>query len=585
MKEFIGETGGRFLYIDDINLLQELSTSMLSIYNEFGNFIFSGCTPSANKISSGYIMLGGKLRKFNETPITKYPVYICEQNKTETVDYKNEQSKVGRIDYGCNVLYEKPTGIDDITKKDKVFLEITSADSRYLPNIKNVVIAKYAVLSSPSSNKQNIDGNTTFSGDTGFKRNVSIEGDLISGGLSSKRFLVQTSLDRWTMYLSSGQSRQTVLTAYQDNKIEFSSGSKTIVFDNGKITANSAVIGDIVIQEGSINTKTNSLKINNNRGNLCKIELFDGVSQIPVLVVDGNEDEIKTIKNLRTGSVLKIQDKNNIVSEDTFNSSVLFIDKDDVKIGEILAVKDSFKISTDQKEICISANKNNGSVKLNGTVFINDKEIKNMFVNQEDYDKLKETLVYSDGIKGLSDENYTKKEKDKLAKISTSTIKSNGDGYVTAKDAKTYTDSMVDKNKLLSDLVIEDNDAKKQICNTIGAAISSETQGKIKNTGWVNMLHHTGGDLYTLKVKQYGDVVHIAGTINTSQDNGGVYARLPNNIDPPKYTVNYSVMDVSGKQGNYGIRVGISGNSKELTRKEQSGFNNNTISIHLTYIV
>ena len=64
MKEYVAETGGRYTYSDDILNLQELTLSLSAIFDGCSDFIISGCETHGARISSGYVWLGGKVRRF-----------------------------------------------------------------------------------------------------------------------------------------------------------------------------------------------------------------------------------------------------------------------------------------------------------------------------------------------------------------------------------------------------------------------------------------------------------------------------------------------------------------------------------------
>lgn len=589
MKEFVGETGGRFLYIDDINLLQELSKSLLSIYSEFGNFIFDGCYPDGNKINDGYVIINGRVRELKGQVVDKFPCYIYEKNSYETVDYKNEQSKVGRINYGCAISTSEPLDIiDEVTNKEVGYIKINN-DHRFNPTFKNMVIGKYSILSSPSSNKQSINGEVKFNGNVDIIEGLRIHQMLTVGAESSKKFAVRTETDGWTIYLVDGTQRKPIVTSYSNGAVTlFDKTDGQITFKNGEIEILRANIGNVSITGDTILGKQGFIKINSNAGKYVDTEIYDGVNKLPVVSVSGKKEDVEFNKSVLSNKGIKIQDKDNLLSEANFKASVDFIDKDNVKVGGVYHDSGQIVVESEKKNIELKPNKQNGYVNVDGSLRVKGKDVSNMFVDKSDYNKFKETVVNLDGDKTLTDNNFTDEYKQKIDNIKISTIESgNEDGYITAKDAKSYTDRMLDKNKMLKDLVdIDKIETQKIVCSTIGAPHSSQTQGKLKDTGWLLMNHHTGGSIYTLHVKQYGSVVHIVGSINSNNHSSNkVFARLPNEIDPPKYKTTFSVNDMSGNQGNSGIEVGFDANSKELKEVRRSGYKNVTMDINITYII
>lgn len=587
MKEFVGETGGRFLYIDDINLLQKLSKSLLSIYNEFGNFIFDGCVPDGNKLSDGYVLINGRLREFNGKTIDKFPCYIYEKNKYETVDYKNEQSKVGRIDYGCDVSAIEPNDIiDEVTGKEVGYIKINN-DDRFNPTFKNIVIGKYAVLSSPSSNNQSINGDVKFNGNIDIVEGLRIFQMLTVGSETSKKFAVRAEAESWTIYMIDKNKRVPVITSYYNGSIIFFDKTNgEIVFKDGEIKTPKLNAGNISVYEDNIVGKQGFVKINSNAGKYIDTEIYDGLNKLPVVSISGKKDDVDILKPLKLKGSVTVKDYDNTNNEEFFNTSLKFVDKDDDTLGTISHNSDGMVIESKGKSINIATNSKNGYVNIDGVFKVNKKNIEDLFVDSGEFSRFTATVVKKDGNKTLTDNNFTDKYKNKIDEITTSLVSDNNDGYVTSKDVKSYTDRVLYKDNMLKDLNADSIDTQKIICSNIGAPHVSQVQGKLKDTGWLLMNHHTGGSIYTLNVKQYGSVVHIVGSINSNNHSSNkVFARLPNEIDPPKYKTTFSVNDMSGNQGNSGIEVGFDANSKELKEVRRSGYKNIVIDINITYIV
>lgn len=87
------------------------------------------------------------------------------------------------------------------------------------------------------------------------------------------------------------------------------------------------------------------------------------------------------------------------------------------------------------------------------------------------------------------------------------------------------------KDALLGDLSVADENAKKTICNKVGAAYAQDFQAKISDTGWI-ALSATG-----LYARQIGNTVSIQGDCNAIWGSNTTAFELPNQIMPPAYSV------------------------------------------------
>lgn len=163
MKEFVSQTGGRYTYIDDIMNLQELSLAFASIFDGCDNFIISGCKVSGNQISSGFVYLNGKIRHCAATTgLTKFPIYICENNSVESVSYANAETKVGRNVYGCSISNTIPATIDPLTKQAPQFITVQSDGSAL--TLKDAFFGKYALMIDSPRPSQTVNKDVTITG-------------------------------------------------------------------------------------------------------------------------------------------------------------------------------------------------------------------------------------------------------------------------------------------------------------------------------------------------------------------------------------------------------------------------------------
>lgn len=146
------------------------------------------------------------------------------------------------------------------------------------------------------------------------------------------------------------------------------------------------------------------------------------------------------------------------------------------------------------------------------------------------------------------------------------------------------------KDARLSDLSLPNADAKKQVCNTLGAAYAPDYQTKIADTGWLRMANSGNGtDTSRLFVRQIGNIVSIQGIINTARRDGsnvgGTVAVLPNGISAPKYGLRTTLCDWNDDtKYNRGASFVLSGGSRNI-RLFESGWYNVDTDINFTYMV
>lgn len=583
MKEYVGQTGGRFLYVDDIENLQDLAKSSEAIFKDFGNLIISGCKPIDGKITGGFVFLNDKIRSLSETKVTKYPAYIVESNSKESVAYQDEQVKVGAINYGCKVVFEKPTdSIDPITGKAVEFIEV-SEDNAKNKTLKNVFFGKYSLINSPSSGRQSVNGDFIFNGLATFNKDVDVKGWINIGS----GFHIESDSKGAILSTINGAIRKQRMFIGDDGSVVVYGDGGNVEFKNG--VASFREVKAPIIKTSSISSNTGILKINNNTGGKAtSLEIYSGDGTKAWLRAEASDDKMFVEKKVIGADIIA---KDFINSKDSVNylSRFLLTDSNGIITGSLESDSKVIKLKAVGKNIVIEP-KRDGKVDVVGEInaksmLINNKDIKDMFVSQSDYDTFVDKAVVSESGKGLSTNDFTDSLKEKLSQISTSDIDSGGDGYVVASDAQNTFEKYIRKDNFIDDLEIKDEDAQKAICNHLGVLHKTDAQGKIKQTKWIQMNHYSGGKLYTLWVKQFGSIVHISGTINTSEQANGIFARLPNEIDSPPHPVVYAVHDISSKQGNRGIEFRIDANAREIKQSREKEYGGNKVTINLTYIV
>lgn len=150
-------------------------------------------------------------------------------------------------------------------------------------------------------------------------------------------------------------------------------------------------------------------------------------------------------------------------------------------------------------------------------------------------------------------------------------------------------DTYLRKDSKLSDLLLANADAKKQVCNKLGAAYAPEYQPKLTDTGWRQMANSGNGtDTSRLFVRQIGNIVCIQGVINTARRDGGnmggTVAVLPNGISAPAFGVRTTLCDWNDDaKYNRGTTFLINGGSRSMQIFESGWYNVNT-NVNFTYM-
>jgi len=113
MKELTSETGGRYLFFEDISDLQDSALkSAAALFSGKGNFVISGCTVTDNVVEAGFVYLDGKVREVPRTEGVSFPTYIVAKNITEQgmyLDSANDQDTA--ITYGVEFSSSNTSGI------------------------------------------------------------------------------------------------------------------------------------------------------------------------------------------------------------------------------------------------------------------------------------------------------------------------------------------------------------------------------------------------------------------------------------------------------------------------------------------
>lgn len=158
-----------------------------------------------------------------------------------------------------------------------------------------------------------------------------------------------------------------------------------------------------------------------------------------------------------------------------------------------------------------------------------------------------------------------------------------------AAGSKDLADNYVRRDKKLSDLKLSDDDDRKLVCKTLGAAYAADYQPKLLDTGWIQMSNSgSGTDTSKLFVRQIGSIVCIQGRINTARrdgsNEGGIIAVIPNKVEPPKYGLRTTMAHWNDDHKyNRGSSFTIDAGSRYV-RIYERGMYNTEINIHFSYM-
>ena len=488
MKEYIAQTGGRYTYSDDIINLQELALSMTAIFSECTPFIISGCEIEGGSISSGYVWLGGKVRRFEGVQSVAFPYYIYESNNHETVVYANEVNKRGRSCYlsiGSNTI---PTTPDTVTGVAPTFLTIT-AD--YTPRLIDKFFGRYALLLNTTSQRQRVEKDVIFSGEVAVEKEIkSSEGVTVQDGKG--KFLKAKIKDNGDIslgvYLSELLKAEIVIN--ESGCFLFMKGNAELAridetgFTCHTLNANQIGVGKLHfihnhITNSTDNTDTGSVDINYTGyaygvTKFRDFRVYDGKRcSIPIIKIEG-KNRTATLNGtfiVDSTSPISILRNNSFAQTDIkLIAATHWQDKDSktiASIGFLSTVTHDFTIQNYLGNITIIPK---GSVNLAGDFKLKGVDIYSIFTTSTTYTSGLSGKV--DKIKGkqLSAEDFTADMKKKLENISGGNLEGGGEGYVTAADVANALKTKLAQTENLLDVM------DKAVART-NLAVYSKTEG------------------------------------------------------------------------------------------------------------
>lgn len=582
MKHFNAQTGGRYTYTDDIENLQALALAINSIFDGCDNFIISGCEVNGSSISEGYVYINGEIRRFGGATNQNWPSYIYEKNSQESVAYVSGSSKVGRTIYGADISRSVPSTVDTITNAVPQYIAITANGGK---RMKDAFFGKYAMILSPATGSQVINGQVDFNGITRVLSDFYALSHLnVTRGSNNFRFFWE---DNSFIAEANGVDTPYRFTVHPTRGVIFKIGdTETAVISSSAIKAiaveaQSGTLGSIKIIGNSIYNNSdvdNGVIAINMVGHDGSINQFrntiigDGKG-VALLSLNGSKKTATFDATIQANKTIILNDPLHSSTDQAYVSSITWTGNDDKNLGSF-----GFTSST-SKDInlinIVGAIKvvGNGYVDLGPEIRENGTSLTNKYLTQ---------LSFNDTIKNyiLSKDVYSKTDAD--GKFSTKSgglsqfISSTNTKEVLRKQIEAVSEADVKKfapqlNKYLSDMATDET-AKQTIRNNIGASAADDCQPKLKNTGWIRCSGQA-----SLYARQFGSIVCIQGKVVMKHNQ--LLFSLPTDIDGPGH-------DVVCHVDKYKFGAYILGGQRFCTSScDDSNNHDKTTSFSMTYMI
>lgn len=147
MKEYESKSGGRYVFNEDFQNLQELALSMTSLYDDADmNFVISGCvitkSGSTISVSEGFVWLDGKIRRVSSasgTDTNNLGIHIVAGTSNgPTIVYADKTSLKQYTDHVATVR------IGSALANDEVAISVTDYTSgKQFPNLRDAWFKHY----------------------------------------------------------------------------------------------------------------------------------------------------------------------------------------------------------------------------------------------------------------------------------------------------------------------------------------------------------------------------------------------------------------------------------------------------------
>lgn len=549
MNEFNAQTGGRYVYVDDVLNLQDLALAFGHIFDECDNFIISGCEVSGSAISAGYVYLNGKVRRFSgATGITAWPQYLYEKNSTESVNYASGNAKVGRNIYSVSIGSSIPTTADALTGKVPVAITINSNGGTQM---KDAFLGKYALLLTPANLSQVLNGSLKINGDleiTGNTKSLQNHFQIVGSQATFDAFFdsgdlnLQTKYtagDTYSLYMKNG-----VGAGIKINNTVVAQVNTDGLICPGYIQSSLGIIGGTGISPNGVYnstdaTDTGTLNINmvgyDNGTQFYRNTVIGNGKGAAIVSVDGREQTVNisgaTTIASGTASESLVFALNKAKTNTDLQSMVTWKDSEKVVMGVLGYTEStdaSFRITNNLAGVYVYGAANS-FVDLGPMIKENGRLLTDKYLQITDFNTTIATVakvvdVYN---KTQSDARYSKLSdgfNGYISETNTQEVLRGQIGAIGAEDLNAYTK----KELYLSDMATTATE-KKKIRDNIGAAGVDEYQPKLKDSGWQQL---TSAGLY---IRQIGNIVSIEGM--TSVPHEGIVFVIPNTIDPPTHDV------------------------------------------------
>lgn len=568
MKEFSAQTGGRYTYVDDIINLQDLALAFGNVFDGCDNFIISGCQVSGSAISAGYVYINGKIRYCaGVTGVSKWPMYIYENNSVDKVSYADSGDKVGRNIFACSVGSSVPTTNDTLTGAAPKSLSIASDGTTF--RLKDAFFGKYALLLDTPYESQTVNKKVTFAGDVTASTGLTTKTLVVASGTAKATVAYETDgLFVISSKLSGKSEYRMAITS--DGEFEFSIGSQKLVKIGGdgatfyvSVSSSSLFGGNVAVTGSDLyNTgatgDTAALNINmagyNGGTNYYRNTYIGDGKNAAILSIIGKTKDVGidgtvAISN-SSAAVLSLQHATLAKTDKTLQSYVPWKDKNgDViaKIGYTDTTTYDWYVKNSLGKVVLD-----NDVTVTGSLVVNGTDVLATMAKQSDMNtalslKANASDVYA---KTEGDNRYIKKT-DSISQFVTNAGGTTAFcGLVGAATVSDMNNAAL-KSQSFADVVLYglpgSNDStyatklearKRLLCTTIGAAYVDDVATGEKDTGWITMTVQNCGITTQLYVRQVGKVVSIQGRLHTHHS--GTIFTLPNTIDPPKYEIGYS---------------------------------------------
>lgn len=472
MKEYIAETGGRYTYSDDILNLQDLALSLTALFSECPEFIISGCLPDGASLTPGYLWIGGKIRYFGGATGVRYPYYIYESNRTESVVYANEVNKRGRCCYLCSSGNSLPTIQDPVTGQLPRFIELTA---EYAPRLADKFFGRYALLLESPSARQRVKKDVTFSGDVQVEKGIKSLKELTvqnGTGYTARTKIKEGGEVSLGAYLNELLSCEIVLGT--DGSFRFMKAGTELAslgssgFSLNSLQAEQAAIGAIYIYQGHIinpvdNTNEGAVSINHcgyNQGisRFRNFNVYDGKRcSVPLFRVEGQSRTIAvngTFRVSSTGACCVLHNSTFAKSDIALTAFSEWQDKNGAKLASVGFTNTTtldFTINNQVGNIVFTPR---FYVNVEGKLRLQGTDIYSVFVTGTDYQTGMNGKVDKISGKQLSTEDFTTALRQKLESISGSSLEGgDGGGYVTASDVANALKLKLSANENLRDVM------------------------------------------------------------------------------------------------------------------------------------